>query len=86
MQFPEIRFVEIAIKILLCGVVNRHLMVFAAFFMESKPVALALGEIVSNLHPEHGTDAGKAKKHRGDEDAFFPRKQMMLNLLEQSRP
>ena len=50
-------------------VVGRHFVALAAFFVEADPPALAIGEVVLDLHGDDGTDAGERVGHHPDQGA-----------------
>jgi hypothetical protein len=43
-----------------------HLVALAASFMQSKPPAFAMLEVIADLHGDRGTDAGEAVDHHPD--------------------
>ena len=48
-------------------VMRRHLMLLAAFLMQTDPPALALGIIVLDAHGDGRADAGKGEGHHRDQ-------------------
>jgi hypothetical protein len=52
-------FIEKLLELVMC----RHLVLFAAFFAEPHPPALAGGVIVLDLHADDGADAGEGIRH-----------------------
>jgi hypothetical protein len=74
-------FVEIGFEL----VVGRHLMALAAFFVETDPPALAVGEIVLALHGD-GADAGEGIRHDRNEGAIAqPDQGRGVDAIEQQR-
>ena len=61
---------EIGVEIGLRLVVDRHGVVFAAFFLEPQPPALALLVVVLHAHADDGRDARKAVDHHGQQGAI----------------
>jgi len=44
-----------------------HFVALATFFVQSEPPALAVLEVVANLHGDRGPDSGEAVNHRPDQ-------------------
>ena len=65
----------IGVEIFLGLVVDRHLVVLAAFFMQPHPPALALLVIILDVHPHDGRDAREAVDHHGDQRAVAQARQ-----------
>lgn len=57
---------EVRVQILFEVVVTGDLVLLAAFFMEPDMAAPPLDEVVADLHPEDGANAGEAVDHQTD--------------------
>lgn len=64
---PQCGGVEIGVQVRFEGVMRRHLVALAAFFVEPHPPALALGVVVLDAHGHHGANAGEGEHHQADE-------------------
>src|SRR5581483_1700283 len=61
--FTDSGRIEVSVKVCLCIVVRRHFMPFAAFLMQTNPVALALRIVVLNAHVNGSTNPREGEAH-----------------------
>ena len=61
---------DVSVEEFFQGVVARHFMFLASFFMQPHPAAAPLDEVVTHLHSDHGADACKGVNHETDESAI----------------